>query len=470
MPSVRSTGGIRIGVASCSILVAIPWMSFALLASAIPAIALHGPLFCCPKVESVIAAAPIPPTSPTALPASTTRSRVFTRFLIFGVLISALNLRAVIIAISPMLEEIRASTGISSTAAGLLTTLPILCFGLFAHVAPRLARRFGLDLVLWGTMVVLTGGILIRIVPTIAALFLGTAVIGMAIGIANVLLPASIKRDFPHRTGPMTGLLTMAMSASGTLGVGLTIPLQKLTGFGWHGTLALWGVLSAVAIVALLPRLKLNASAASRAESSRFRPAISLWRDRLAWQVTLVMGLQSFIFYSLVAWFPTMMGDHGMSNEHAGLVLSFANLAGFVASFFVPVLASRRRDQRAFIIGTVSVWIVSILGLLFLPTTGVVIWMLLFGSCAGSALSLSLSFFSLRSPDIHHAAQLSGMAQTVGYCFAATGPFLFGALHDITGSWDPPLIGLLVAMMGVFLAGLGAGRNRLVGQTNSLPQ
>ena len=367
-----------------------------------------------------------------------------------------------------MLEEIRVSTGISSTAAGLLTTLPILCFGLFAHVAPRLARRFGLDLVLWGTMVVLTGGILIRLVPTITALFLGTAVIGMAIGIANVLLPASIKRDFPHRTGPMTGLLTMAMSASGTLGVGLTIPLQRLSGFGWHGTLALWGVLSAVAIVALLPRLRLNASASSRAESGRSRPSISLWRDRLAWQVTLVMGLQSFIFYSLVAWFPTMMGDHGMSNEHAGLTLSFANLAGFVASFFVPVLASRHRDQRAFIAGTVAVWIVSILGLLIFPTTGVIVWMLLFGACAGSALSLSLSFLSLRSPDIYHAAQLSGMAQTVGYCFAATGPFLFGALHDATGSWNPPLIGLLVAMMGVFLAGLGAGRNRLVGQISTL--
>ncbi|MGI8403586.1 MAG: hypothetical protein ACR2OE_02240, partial [Thermomicrobiales bacterium] len=145
------------------------------------------------KVESIIIA-------PATIPAPTiAHSRVFTVLLVFGVLITALNLRAVIIAISPMLEQIRATTGMSSTAAGLLTTLPVLCFGLFAHVAPRLGRRFGLDLVLWCTMVVLTGGIAIRIMPTIPALFIGTAVIGMAIGIANVLLPASIKRDFPHQ-------------------------------------------------------------------------------------------------------------------------------------------------------------------------------------------------------------------------------------------------------------------------------
>lgn len=414
------------------------------------------------KVESIIIA-------PATLPApAIARSRVFTILLVFGVLITALNLRAVIIAISPMLEQIRASTGMSSTAAGLLTTLPVLCFGLFAHVAPRLARRFGLDLVLWGTMVVLTGGIAIRIMPTILSLFIGTAVIGMAIGIANVLLPASIKRDFPHQAGPMTGLLTMAMSASGTIGVGLTIPMQNLTGFSWQGTLGLWGVLSAVAIVALLPRLRLNTPTRNRPGAANSRPAISLWRDRLAWQVTILMGLQSFIFYSLVAWFPTMMGEHGVSNEHAGLLLSLANLAGFFSSFFVPVLASRHRDQRAFVAGTALIWIVSILGIMVFPTTGILVWMLLFGGCAGSALSLSLSFFSLRSPDIHHAAQLSGMAQTVGYCLAATGPFLFGAAHDLTGSWAAPLIGLMLAMVGVLFAGLGAGRNRLVGQTPML--
>ncbi|MGI8484424.1 MAG: CynX/NimT family MFS transporter [Thermomicrobiales bacterium] len=421
-------------------------------------------LFTLPKVEPTIAtSAPVSPSIPAA------RSRVFTVLLVFGVLITALNLRIVIIAISPMLEQIRATTGISSTAAGLLTTLPVLCFGLFAHVAPQLARRFGLDLVLWGTMVVLTAGIAIRIMPTILALFVGTAVIGMAIGIANVLLPASIKRDFPHNAGPMTGLLTMAMSASGTIGVGLTIPMQNLTGFSWQGTLGLWGLLSAVAIVALLPRLRLNTPLRTLSGSANSRPTISLWRDRLAWQVTILMGLQSFIFYSLVAWFPSMMGEHGVSNEHAGLLLSLANLAGFVSSFFVPVMASRRRDQRAFVTGTALVWIVSIVGIMIFPTTGILLWMVLFGGCAGSALSLSLSFFSLRSPDTNHAAQLSGMAQTVGYCLAATGPFLFGAAHDLTGTWDVPLIGLILAMVGVLFAGLGAGRNRQVGQTPTLP-
>jgi CP family cyanate transporter-like MFS transporter len=339
----------------------------------------------------------------------------------------------------------------------------VLCFGLFSPLAPRLAHRFGLDAALWGALVVLTGAILLRTVPSVFVLFASTALIGMAIGVANVILPASIKRDFPHRAGVMTGLLTMGLSASGTIGAGLTIPLQEATDLKWRGTLALWSIPVVVAILVMAPRLAMNGESTID-RRARARARLNLWRDPVAWSVTAIMGLQSFSFYALATWFPTMMVDNGMSHDRAGFLLSLANLAGFFTAFLVPVFASRRRDQRPYIAATIAVWFLSLLGLLVSPMSAPVLWVILWGLAAGSALSLSLSFFTLRSPDIDHAAQLSGMAQTVGYIVAATGPFIVGFLHDQTDGWNTSLI-FLMAVLGVMLwFGLNAARDRQVGQ------
>jgi len=376
--------------------------------------------------------------------------------------VTALNLRMAIIAVSPLLEQIRDDTGLSSPLAGMLTTLPVFCFAISSLTAPRLARRFGLDQAIIGSTAVLVLAIVARLLPPLPLLYLTTAIIGLAIGIGNVLLPASIKRDFPHKTGIMTGLLTMAISGSGAIGAGLTIPLQNATGFDWRGTLALWAIPIALALALLLPRLWMG-----RAGEKPLLPspalAVNLWRDPVAWSVTMLMGLQSFSFYALVSWFPTMMSDHGMESQQAGFLLSLANFAGFFTSFFTPIFAVRRRDQRAYMIGTFIVWVISLVCLLLFPMQGTAIWMILWGAAAGAGLGLPLSFFSLRSPDTRHAAQLSGMAQSVGYALAATGPFLIGLLRDLTGGWTVSLLFLIGILVVMLFFGLSAARDRLVG-------
>lgn len=397
----------------------------------------------------------------------TPRSRATTIIILTGLIVTALNLRIVINALALVLDDIRQTTGISSAAAGLLTTLPILCFGLVAPFAPRLAARVGLDRALILALLALIAGTLIRIAPPVPILFLGTAIVGLGIGIGNVLLPASIKRDFPGNAGMMTGLLSMMMSLSGTIGVGLTIPLQNLTGFDWRGTLALWAIPAMIAVGTLLPRLRMhlgdspgaNAAKANRAGS----PTISLWRDRLAWQVTLTMGLQAFIFYAVATWYPTMMLDHGVSKTDAGLYLSVTNFAGMFSSFIVPTWAARRRHQGAFVLGAATMFVVSLVWLIVAPTTLPLVSMLIFGLGAGAALSLAIAFFSLRSRDVHHAAHLSGMAQFVGYCLAASGPFLIGILHDLTDGWEVPLFVVLGAVVAMTITGMGAARNEYVG-------
>jgi len=406
----------------------------------------------------------IPPKGELAISTAspTSRSRTVTILLIVGIIATALNLRIVINALALVLDEIRDSTGISSSAAGLLSTLPVLCFGIIAPLAPKLARKIGLDQALWLAMIALAVGILSRLIASTTMLFVGTAIIGMAIGIANVLLPASLKRDFPTQTGLMTGVLTMTMSLSGTIGVGLTVPVQDLTGFSWRGTLAVWTIPAIVALVALMPRFFLADVRHAVAPATGAHRPINLWRNRLAWEVTLVMGLQAFVFYSIATWFPTLMLDHGIEKGEAGLYLSIANLAGFVSSFIVPVVASRRHDQRAALLVSMVLIASAIVALIVAPTTLVWLTMTIFGLGVGGALSLAVAFFSLRSPDLDHAAQLSGMAQSVGYCLAATGPFLIGALHDTVGGWTVPLIVILIAIAIMTVAGYGAAQNRQV--------
>jgi len=234
--------------------------------------------------------------------ASLTTTRATARFLPLvlgiGIAVTAFNMRATIVAVGPLLEAIRDETGMSTTVAGLLTTLPVICFGALAGVAPRLARRFGIDLMVWLTMVALTLGILIRLAEPVAALFLGTLVIGAAIALANVLVPAVIKRDFPQRTGLMTGIYTMCLAGGGSLAAGLMVPINERTGLDWRETLALLAIPALVAVVVLIPRMRLNGRSRESA-ASRAIAAPRLWRSRLAWQVSLFMGLQSSIYYGM---------------------------------------------------------------------------------------------------------------------------------------------------------------------------
>lgn len=387
-----------------------------------------------------------------------------------SILVVALNLRATIIAVSPLLDAIRDDTGISGTLAGLLTTLPVVLFGLMASLAPRLARRFGADLVIVATMTGLAIGILLRLIHPIAFLFLGTAVAGVSIAIANVLMPAIVKRDFPARMGLMTGLYTMGISAGGAFGAGLTLPIARAADLEWRGALAIWAVPAIVAIAFLSLQLvpQLARQREDRIGTGRRPPAPRLWRDPLAWQVSLFMGLQSFVFFALSSWTPTLLVDNGMTEARAGFMLSLSNVFGLVASFVAPIVANRARDQRALVVVVAAIWAAGIGGLLIAPATWTILWMALFGIAAGSALSIALTLIVLRSPDTPHAAAMSGMAQSVGYLLAATGPFLVGALHDLSGGWRVPIIAVLLVLVPTLLFGLAAGRDRLVGQTTAL--
>ncbi|MFC8600346.1 CynX/NimT family MFS transporter [Isoptericola sp. NPDC057191] len=384
---------------------------------------------------------------------------------VLAIVLAALNLRPGVVAVSPLLGEILAEEGLSSTAGGVLTTLPVLCFGLLAPVAPGLARRVGLERALFGSLLLLCAGFALRLVPGLAPLLLGTLAVGCAIGLGNVLLPALIKRDFADRVGLMTGLYSMALSGGAALAAGLTVPLATATGMDWRATLASWGLLAACGAAVWAPRalragnrapVPLRPAGATAADAAR-----SVWRSPLAWAVTVLMGTQSLSFYAVNAWLPEIFVASGRSVAVGGWLLALTNLLGIVGSFVAPVLAGRMRRQRAIGVVIVALIAAGLLGLLLAPDVAV-LWVVLLGLGQGGGIALALTLMALRTEDAARTSELSGMAQSAGYLLAACGPLGLGVAHDMTGSWTLPLVLLLAAALVQGVAAWLAGRDEIV--------
>jgi MFS transporter, CP family, cyanate transporter len=376
-----------------------------------------------------------------------------------GLVAISLNLRPALVAVGPLTPALRAETTMGASATSLLTTLPLLCFGVFAMLAPALGRRMGLDRSLALALAVLTAGIALRLVPSMPALFVGSAVAGAGIAISNVLLPSVIKRDFPDRTGPVMGMYSVLLNGGAALASGVTVPLGTLLHTGWRTTLALWGLLAIAAIFLWAPRAV--GSLAVEQRDVR-RVPVRLWRSSLAWAVAVFMALQSLVYYALIAWLPTLLKDSGMSESRAGLMTAVMSLAGIAASFVVPVIAAKIENQRPLVLVSAVAFLCGLAGLLVAPIAGVWAWMALLGIGQGAGIGLALTLFVLRSKTSSMAAELSGMAQTVGYLVAATGPFAVGVLHDITGTWTVPVLTLIAVLAGLLAAGWVAAANRTV--------
>jgi MFS transporter, CP family, cyanate transporter len=384
--------------------------------------------------------------------------------LVVGIVLLAVNLRPALTGLTPLIGQIRADTGISYGVAGLLTALPLLAMGLLSPIASLLAHRFGMERLLLASMLVLAAGILLRSAGAVTALFLGTAVLGAAIAIGNVLLPGLVKREFPERVGLMTSTYSTALAVSAAIAAGASFPLADQVGIGWRASLGSWALLALVAAVAWLPQMR--SARPANASPAGSRGVNGPWRSALAWQVTLFMGLQSLGYYVVLTWLPEILQEEaGISASLAGWMLALAQAVGIASIFLAPVLAGLRPSQHGVVVVAVALTGAGALGLLVAAETATALWVVLLGLGQGACFSLALTFFALRAPDSEHAAALSGMAQSVGYLLAAVGPFLFGLLRDTTHAWTVPLALLFAVAACLLLTGLGAARDAHVGRT-----
>jgi CP family cyanate transporter-like MFS transporter len=369
-----------------------------------------------------------------------------------AIMLVAANLRPAVVAVAPLVGDIKAATGWSSAVTGLLTTLPVFVFGLVAPLAPRCAARFGIERTVFAALAVLIVATAVRLMPAPSALFAGSALAGAGIGICNVVLPSLIKRDFPDRSGLMTGLYSMTLSGGAAAAAALTIPINDALGGDWRMARASWGLFAVLALVVWVPQLR----RVHRVEVGH-APA-SLWRNPIAWAITVFMAAQSLIFYTFTAWLPEVLIDRGMSAGGAGAVLALGQVAGLSMSLLAPIVAGRFADQRAITLLALAVTAVGFVGLLctgFAPT----LWVMLVMAGPGASISLALLFMVVRSTSTAQTSQVSGMAQSIGYALAAVGPVAIGLLHDLTASWTVAMAVLALALIPQTLSALLAAKN-----------
>ncbi len=380
--------------------------------------------------------------------------------LVLAIVLVSLNLRSALTVVGPLIRDLRSGDGLSGTGVGLLAAAPLVAFGLVSPIGPRFAARFGIERTLVGCMLVLSVCLAFRPLPSVVLLFAGTLAGGAAIAVANVLLPALVKRRFGAQATFVTGIYSVALGLGAALAAGLAVPSERWLGDSWRGALALWAVPALLSAIVWLPLLREGAARGGAGDDAGMR--VNLWRDPVAWRVTGFMALLAVLFYSQVAWLPEIYRDEGMSKGAAGALLSLSLIVGIPLGFVVGWLAGRLADQRPIAVAGGLFVIGGWVGVLADPMLASWLWAVLLGIGFGTGFTLVLALFVLRAPDAPHAAALSGMAQSVGYTLAALGPIAVGVLHDATGGWSAPL-SVLVAIAVLDLAiGLGAARHRFV--------
>ena len=367
-----------------------------------------------------------------------------------GILFISFNLRAPITAVGSVVEMIKLEYNLSNGMSGFITTLPLIAFAIVSPFVAKISQKFGYGKTMFGGLVFILVGELVRSYTNVVGLFLGTIFLGIGIAIGNVLIPSVIKLKYTEKMGVMISVYTSGMCLFAAIGAGVSIPLAKGLDLGWKNVLAFWFVLTIITLVIWAPQLKTQGGTTTQSSDKATKKQQSIWKSSTAWWVTLYMGIQSLLFYSLVAWLPTIVVSKGMTDSFAGRMALTFQLTAIPATLLVPVLCDKFKNQRGLVAVTCSLYLMGMVTFLYGSSSLLItVAVLLMSLGMGGSISLSIAFISLRSPNAGRASQLSGMSQSAGYLLAAIGPIMVGALFDSMQNWSIPiaiLIGLIVLL------------------------
>ncbi|MGX1129619.1 CP family cyanate transporter-like MFS transporter [Streptomyces glaucescens] len=407
-------------------------------------------------------------TRKTAPQKSTTRAWTV-RLVVVGIMLSALNLRPAITSLGALLEEVRDGLGMSGSVAGLLTSVPPLCFAVFGVMAPRLARRFGPAAVVCAGMAAIAAGLLIRPFTGGTPGFLAASALAlMGIAVSNVLMPVIVKRWFPDRVGSMTGAYSMALALGTSTAAAVTVPVTDALGGDWQAGLAVWAALAAAAVLPWLPVLRDRGatSGAGQADPAAApgdaqAPALRITRSRTAWALAAFFGLQATAAYITMGWMAQIFRDAGVPAGTAGLLLAVTMVMGVPLAFVIPRLATRLPHQGPIVLALGVCGLAGYAGLYLAPSGGAWAWAVLLG-VSNCAFPLALTMVGMRARSGPGVAQLSAFAQSTGYLISIPGPLLVGVLYQHSGGWGLPIALMIALMVPQMAVGWLAGRDRTV--------
>ncbi|GAB3354155.1 MFS transporter [Modestobacter lapidis] len=377
-----------------------------------------------------------------------------------AIVLTGLNLRTAVNSVGPVLAEIEHGLGVSSAAAGVITTLPVLCFALLGLAGPPLAARFRDGHVLAAAMLAMALGLVGRAVAGSFALFVLGTVAAMAGGaLGNVLLPGLVKRYFPERTGLLVGAYGTSMAIGGALASGATAGIAAGIGTdGWRWALGIW---AALALVAAVPWLAVPARPGSSRGAHRSVRMRALARSRLTWAMGVMFGLQAMQAYVIIGWTAQYLRDQGMAAATAGLLLGLNAVVVIPVNAVVPSLTVRQRLQRPLLLLFLGCYLAGWTGLLVSPLTATWLWMSLLALGMGT-FAMVLTLMGLRARTPESTAALSTVTQSWGYVLAGVGPLLVGVLRGVTGGYTGMFVLVYVAVALLLVSGWAVCRERYV--------
>jgi CP family cyanate transporter-like MFS transporter len=346
----------------------------------------------------------------------------------------AVNLRPVISSLPTVAIDIVEVTGWNSATIGVLTTIPVLCMGLFALAVPALAMHFGRKRLVIFALIALTAATLLRAVEAVPELlFLSAFLAGVGIAFAAGLIPGIVREQLPHSIGKANSTWTASLASGAALGGALTVPLALWLG-SWSLALALWAVPALIALAFWL--------FVERKSTAHDRPTVIVrlrelpWRNKIAWALALNMTCNSIIYYSSLAWIAPSYEARGWTQENAGWLFGLFTISQVVAAFLLAGLAVRINHRRALFVVIIGLASISLFTIAWLPDLAPGLVLLIFGFVLSGSFAMTLGLLSEYSKDSASAARLTAMVFFITYTIAAAGPLIAGTLLDFFDSWS----------------------------------
>jgi len=376
---------------------------------------------------------------------------------IIAIVLASLNLRPVITSVSPLLGTIRESLHMSAASASLLTSLAVLCMGLFAPIALKLANRWSIERAIAYSLILIGLATAARYFAYSAWVMHVTALLaGIGIAIVGPLLSGFIKAKFANPSR-IVGIYSLALVVGAALGSGLSIPLSSIF-HSWQISAASWALLAIIALFFWWKPIEQKAHSTSTTGNKTTIPIKQILTSEKAWLLTGFFGLMAFMFYTIMAWLPPIAEQMGYSKHDAGMMLTLLTVAQMPATFLVPILNNRFQHRAVWLVACSSLELIGLLMLLFSINP----WLssVLIGIGAGGLFSLGLTLPIDEADDIQEASLLAAMTQSVGFVFAALGPLFVGLVRDYTGNFTAAIIGMMMIVIVMIIIQLKIGNQK----------
>ncbi|MBF7017951.1 CynX/NimT family MFS transporter [Staphylococcus durrellii] len=387
--------------------------------------------------------------------------------IVFAIVLVASTLRAPLTSVGPVIDQIKDAMNINNSVAGILTTIPLLVFAIVSPLVSKVVDKLTMSRTIVYSTLLLIAALIIRVLGDFNLFIIGTLLLGIAIAFGNVVLPSYVKWSFPAQIGVATGLYSGTMNFTAGIGGGASVPLSTASPLGFRVSLAFWILFAIIALILWIPKVgkgikKEKESHLNQEVQSDSHKKVKVLNSKLAWMVAMVMAFQSMIFYTNVAWIPSILMDRGLSPSTAGYLFMLSQFAQVPMTFVFPILASKLKDQRVLVVVIVILFITGYCLFFTQSLTFLVIGIIIIGLAMGACFSLCMTFFSIRARSSKGSIALSGFGQSIGYLIAAMGPFFVGWLHDSTGHWNSAIIALITMAVLVLIFGYPAAKNKVI--------